>query len=84
MSNVHVITLDRGDDKWVSLLHHFQNSVHGAFEISFADKESARKAGKAIAALTRHHPTWFRMIVFQRGCSLYVIKIQSMHKVVLK
>ena len=84
MSNVHVITMDRGDDKWVNLMYHLQNSIHGVSEVSFADKEEARNACKNMSAVVHRRPTWFHMVVFQRGCSVYVIDTKRMQRVVLR
>lgn len=84
MSNVYVITLSRGDDKWVNLMYHLQNSTHSVFEISFADREKAREACKNMAAVMARRPSWFHLVVFQRGCSVYAINTKCMQKAVLK
>lgn len=84
MSNVNVITLGRGDDKWVNLMYHLQNSTNGAFEISFADREEAKSACKSMSAVVSRRPTWFHLVVFQRGCSVYVIDTKLMQKAVLR
>ena len=78
------INLNRTPDKWMKLMLHLQNAVPGVFQLIFPDAETARKAANRMSTAVDRHPTWFQMLVAQRGCSVYVIKTQHVQKVVIK
>ena len=84
MSDIQVIEVQRVHNGWLKLLLHLQNSVPGVFQLVFPDAESARNASSRMSANISRNPTWFRLVLLQRGSCIYVIKTDFMHKVAIR
>jgi hypothetical protein len=84
MSKTQVINLHNLPDKWLKLMLHIQNSVPNVFQLTFPDDKTARTAGNRMNMVMSRHPSWFNLMVCQRGCEVYVAKINNVQKVVIK
>lgn len=80
---MEVINIGHLRDKWVKLLLRLQNSTSFGFQCVFPDKESASRGLKQLSNAIRTHPTWFKMIVVQKGTTVYALKTQFIKKVVI-
>lgn len=78
-----MINLGRTPGRYLRLMHHLQNGLPGVYRVMFSDVETARNASKQIKAILDRHPTWFDLVVMQRGCDIYVIKNHVVKKVVI-
>lgn len=81
MPNVQVINMEETPHRWMTLMFHFQNSATGVFELVFLDSKQARTAKIRMSSVLNSRPAWFRMVVLQRDCSIYVIKTCHIKKV---
>lgn len=84
MAKTQLIKLPKTTDKWVKLMLHFQNSVHDVFRIKCTDGEAASGMRLRLGRVLYSHPTWFNMVLAQRQCDVYVVKINNTHDVVIQ
>lgn len=84
MSKTQMINLGRDSERWLKLMLHLQNSLPGVFRCMFDDEQTARTAAHRMCANINRHPSWFNMVVCQRGCEVYVIKTQYVQKVMIR
>jgi hypothetical protein len=84
MNKTQVICLNRTPEKWMKLMLHLQNAIPGVFQLVFPDEKAASGAAKCMVELVNRRPTWFKMLVIKRGCTVCVIKTQYVQKVVIK
>ena len=83
MPNVQVINMENTPHRWMTLMFHFQNSSTGVFELVFPDTKQARTARMRMASVLGSRPGWFRMVILQKDCSIFIIKTCHIKKVQL-
>ena len=78
------ITVKIGNhQKWQRLLLMIQNSPHASFRIAFKDNEEARTVLQKLYRAIWDRPSWFNLVLCQRGCDIYIIKPDKAQKVVI-
>lgn len=72
------------NQRWQRLLLYMQNSPHTSFRMRFEDHDKARDTLQRLHKTMMNRPSWYDLVLCQRGCDIYVIKPDKAQKVVIQ
>lgn len=76
MAKVQVIDIVDIHQPWVKLMQYFQNTSENAvFRCKFPDRKEANKIRTRMNDVIGRRPEWFDLIITQRDCDVYVVKV---------
>lgn len=71
------------NQKWQKLLLYMQNSPNTLFRIKFDNHDQASDTYNRLHKAMLSRPSWYNLILCERGCDIYVIKPDKARKVVI-
>lgn len=84
MANIKALHIGETHGKWGRLLQYFQSpSTNTVFRCVFPTKEAARTAKYSLASTIKRTPGSLPLLLVQKGCEMYVIKIVHAQEVLI-
>lgn len=78
-----IVKVPKVPQRWQKLLLYLQNRIPDAFVLEFPDAVAAKRAASCISRVLSDGVPGCSMISTQRGCNVYVVKLQNAQKVVI-
>ena len=84
MMSIKEINMCGVTHKWLALMNYIRHSAPAVYQINFPDSKKASDVAKRLYSTVERNPTWFDVVIINKGCTVYVIKNDNIQKVVLK